>query len=110
MLQIEMELKPVPNSNQCWKVPVIKTSALNSEGIRILKQTIQQHQDWLCASGEWQNRAQARLRDLFERLLQENLFRKWQENLPGFEKDQLLAAIQSQKISPYRAVRQILSD
>lgn len=110
MLQIEMGLKPLPNSNQCWKVPVIKTSALNSEGIPILKQTIQQHQDWLRASGEWQNRAQARMRDLFERLLQENFFRKWQENLPEFEKDQLLAAIQSQKISPYRAVRQILSD
>jgi len=110
MLQINLELKPPRNSNQCWKVPVLKTSALNSEGIQFLKQTIHQHQDWLRASGEWQNRNQVRMKALFERLLHEKLYRKWHDNLPKFQKDQLLAAIQSQKISPYQAIRQILPD
>ena len=110
MLQINLELKPPRNSNQCWKVPVLKTSALNSEGIQLLKQTIHQHQDWLRASGEWQNRNQVRMKALFERLLHEKLYRKWHDNLPEFQKDQLLAAIQSQKISPYQAIRQILPD
>jgi len=110
MLQINLELEPPRNSNQCWKVPVLKTSALNSEGIQFLKQTIHQHQDWLRASGEWQNRNQVRMKALFERLLHEKLYRKWHDNLPKFQKDQLLAAIQSQKISPYQAIRQILPD
>ena len=106
MLEIGAEsAAPNRTERETWKVPVLKTSALNDEGIDVLAAAIRQHRAYLEKSGEWQRRAQTRLDDLFERLLHEKLFAEWKRNIDNREYEQILGEVHSRKISPYQALR-----
>ncbi len=90
-----------------WKVPVLKTSALNDEGIGGLVETIQQHRTYLQNSGEWQRRSQARLDDLFERRLRERLYNRWQGQIDPHEYRQVLNALHERKLAPFQALERL---
>ncbi len=106
MLEIGAEsAAPNRTERETWKVPVLKTSALNDEGIDELAAVIRQHKAYLENSGEWQRRAQTRLDDLFDRLLREKLFAEWKRNIENREYEQILGEVHSRNISPYQALR-----
>lgn len=90
-----------------WKVPVLKTSALNDEGTGELVETIQQHRAYLQNSGEWQKRSQARLDDLFERRLRERLYARWQGQIDPHEYRQVLNALHERKLAPFQALERL---
>ncbi len=90
-----------------WKVPVVKTSALNGEGIDELAESVRRHQAYLHSSGEWESRGQARLDDLFERLLRERLFATWQHKMNEHDYQEILGAIHERKLSPYQAISKL---
>lgn len=93
--------------NAHWQVPVIKTSALNGSGIDELTQAIQQHRAYLHTSGEWEKRGQARLIDMFERLLREKLLANWLQKQEAGKYSEIIRKIQQRKISPHQAVKTI---
>ena len=90
-----------------WKVPVVKTSALNGEGIDELAESVRRHLAYLHSSGEWESRGQGRLDDLFERLLRECLFATWQHKMNEHDYQEILGAIHERKLSPYRALSKL---
>jgi LAO/AO transport system kinase len=95
--------------DRVWKVPVLKTSALNNEGIDELAAAIQRHYAFLQSSGEWQIRSQARLDDLFERLLRDKLFDNWRQNIQENQYREILTQIHERKFSPYQALNKLFS-
>jgi LAO/AO transport system kinase len=106
MLEIGADLA---GSRTGWEVPVIKTSALNNEGIDMLAVMLEKHLSFLRESAEWERRSQTRLLDLFNRLLREKLFLDWtrDQKKNGFE--QALMDIRERKISPNQAVNRLFS-
>ena len=110
MLEIGAELKAeAENENNNWKVPVCLTSALNRTGIPELAETISAHRAWLRESGEWQRRADARLEDLFNRLLRERLYADWQRSQPQANLSAALEALRKHETSPYSLVERLFS-
>jgi len=110
MLEIGAELKAeAENKNNNWKVPVCLTSALNRKGISDLAAAISQHLAWLQDSGEWQRRADARLEDLFNRLLRERLFAEWQHGQPQANLPEALQDLRKRESSPYSLIDRLFS-
>ena len=110
MLEIGAELKAeAEKEKDIWKVPVCPTSALNRAGIAELAKTISQHRAWLRESGVWEQRAQTRLEDLFNRLLRERLYQEWQHSQPQANINDLLQALRRHETSPYRLIERLFS-
>ena len=110
MLEIGAELKSESAQEQNpWKVPVCLTSALNREGIAALAETIAAHRTWLRESGIWEQRAQARLEDLFNRLLRERLLAEWQHSQPQANLSGALQALRKRESSPYSLIERLFS-
>lgn len=108
MLEIGAELKAEAEKEaHPWKVPVCLTSALNRAGIAELAETIGQHRAWLRESGEWQRRADARLEDLFNRLLRERLYAEWQRSQPRADLSEALEDLRARKSSPYSLIERL---
>jgi LAO/AO transport system kinase len=110
MLEIGAELKPASALlENTWKAPVCLTSALNREGIAALSETIAAHRAWLRESGVWEQRAQARLEDLFNRLLRERLLAEWQRSQPQANLTDALQALHKRESSPYNLIERLFS-
>lgn len=109
MLEMGEELRIAngDDSGQTWKVPLVKTSALNGEGIPDLSAAIHAHKEFLKASGEWSGRERQRALELFERLLRDKLYTNWHEKSGSQAYKQTLEAIAERKISPREAIRQL---
>jgi LAO/AO transport system kinase len=110
MLEIGEESKTADPAalNSYWKVPVLQTSALDNEGVDGLIAVIRQHKDYLEISGEWEKREQARLDDLFERLLRERLFVDWRQKLKENQYQEILGKIHTHVLSPHQALNTLL--
>jgi LAO/AO transport system kinase len=74
-----------------------------------LAETISAHRAWLRESGEWQRRADARLEDLFNRLLRERLYADWQRSQPQANLSAALEALRKHETSPYSLVERLFS-
>jgi LAO/AO transport system kinase len=109
MLEIGLESasRAKTTAGPTWSVPVLKTSALNNEGIGELADTIRMHCAFLHESGAWEERNQARLMDLFNRLLRERLFSDWLNALPEESLADVIQKIQTRKLSPHQALNQL---
>jgi len=109
MLEIgaESRASSPQDQNSKWKVPVLKTSALNDEGTDRLVESIYRHRDFLQSCGEWEKRGRARLDDMFERLLRERLFANWQTDAKRDRSQEILDALHARTISPYQAVSKL---
>ncbi len=96
------------NLHSRWQVPVIKTSALNGDGIDELAAAVDAHHAFLRDSGEWITRSTARLKDLLERLVRDALYDAWND-LPNQEKmGKILRLVADRERLPYQAVRDLL--
>lgn len=106
MLEIGAELAGQSKSDDQdnWKVPLVKTSALNDEGIDVLAEVVWRHHVFLNSSNVWNERDQRRLKDLFDRLLREKLLENWHQMNKKDSLEKILSAIYSRKTSPYQAL------
>jgi LAO/AO transport system kinase len=109
MLEIGAELAGLSKQTdrKNWQMPLIKTSALNNEGIDVLAEAIWRHHDHLHESGAWETRDKNRLRDLFDRLLRERLMADWRQENQKENIDAVLGAVYSRKLSPYQALEEL---
>lgn len=110
MLAIGEELRVASDDEKSqWKVPVLRTSALEGEGVNELADSIRAHREYLDESGEWERRDQARATDLFERLLREKLFADWNGKVDRKAYEQALGFVLSRKSSPRQALKLLFS-
>lgn len=104
----ELHAQSDKNLHSRWQVPVIKTSALNGDGVDELAAAVNAHRVYLQNSGEWKIRSTARLKDLLERLVRESLYDDWNDPANQEKMQEILGLVADHKRSPYQAVRDFL--
>jgi len=107
MLSLGEELKG-KHPGTHWEVPLVKTSAVDCEGIAALVEHIQSHHDYLQDSGEWAKSDQQRMRKQVNHLLRETLFVSWQEHYDHKAYNDLMVQVLQHQISPHQAAQLLL--
>jgi len=104
----EIHTRSNDNSRSSWHVPVIKTSALNGDGVDELAAAVNAHRAFLWESGEWKVRSEKRLKDLLERLVRDSLYDSWNDPSNQVKMGKILRLVADHQRSPYQAVRDLL--
>jgi len=110
MLAVGEELRAQSNdiSRTNWQVPVIKTSALNGDGIDKLAAAVNAHRVFLQESGEWKTRSTTRLKDTLEHLVRDSLYDAWNCPTNQVKMEEILRLVADHKCSPFQSVRDLL--
>ena len=104
----ELHTQSDRNLHNRWQVPVIKTSALNGDGVDELAAAVHAHRAFLRESGEWKTRSTARLKDLLERLVRDSLYMSWDDPANRMKMEKILRLVADHQRSPYQAARDLL--
>jgi len=96
-------------SESIWVPPILRTVALEGQGIPELVDVIASHRAHLERTGGWEQRERWRLQTELDILLQNRLMDGFRSRLSPGAIEQALAAVQSRKISPFQAVEKLIS-
>ncbi|MDD2521779.1 MAG: methylmalonyl Co-A mutase-associated GTPase MeaB [Anaerolineaceae bacterium] len=107
----------LPNSKPCdedeqqslWTPPVMKTVARESEGIETLVAEILKHQKFLKETGRWQLKEAWTLREIVRKRIEGSLVRDFFNQLPEGLLDETMGDVIARKVSPARAVENLLT-
>jgi len=92
-----------------WRPRLIKTNALQGEGIPDLVQAIADHRQYLEASQELQRRDWVRVMHELEQTLYQALMKRLLDGIDPAHLTNLLARVVAREIDPYAAVRQLIA-
>jgi len=104
----ELRAQSDDNLHTNWQVPVIKTSALNGDGIDDLAAVVNAHRTFLQEGGEWKIRSTARLRALLECLVRDSLYDAWNVPANQVKMQKILWLVANHTCSPFQSVRDLL--
>jgi LAO/AO transport system kinase len=107
-LRLMLRMKPGTDAG-AWPTPVLQTIATDGTGLAELRQTVEDHQQWLRATGELARRARtgagARLRAITGDLL----LRRFRNSIEGPDFDRLVDDVVNLRLDPYTAAAEIVS-
>ena len=92
-----------------WQVPLVKTSAIDCDGVDELAAHIRAHYQFLHQSGAWDKCDLMRLSKRVNHLLRESLFADWQNQLDQQSYNDLMVQVMHHQISPHQAVQKLLN-
>jgi LAO/AO transport system kinase len=92
-----------------WIPPINKTVATEGKGIAEVAESIAKHASHLRQTGDWGARDRARLGSEMETLLREALMDRFFENIQPEKYEETLEQVANRNISPYDAVKSLLS-
>ena len=93
-----------------WRPHVLQTIATQSSGIDILLDEINRHRAYLTAHHLREQMDNQRMITEFNGLMKDQLYNSWLDKTPKNQIDAMLGEIKKRKISPHRAVKQMLGD
>lgn len=93
-----------------WETPIIKTSALEGEGIADLMEAILAHREDLRATGRWDERLARHARAEIEVWLEHHFQALLQEQLPTERITSAVEAVSRRQQDPVSAARELLAD
>ncbi|MCE5208022.1 MAG: methylmalonyl Co-A mutase-associated GTPase MeaB [Chloroflexi bacterium] len=93
-----------------WRPQVLQTIATQSSGIDILLDEINRHRAYLTAHHLREQMDNQRMITEFNCLMKDQLYNSWLDKTPKNQIDAMLGEIEKRKISPHRAVKQMLGD
>ncbi len=105
---LEMNLNLKPRVENDWRPPVLKTVALNGEGIADVADWIDKHRAFLHAHDLLVTRNQARMRAELERVVQRELMRRLRYGVNGVNVETLVAQIAARELDVYTAAEQLI--
>jgi LAO/AO transport system kinase len=91
-----------------WRTPVIKTSALENQGIEELIDAIKKHRAWALGSGEAHKRNLEAMRSEVQTLLREKVLRNLAARLSLEKVDEVVLRVVDKTLDPYAAVDELL--
>lgn len=91
-----------------WQTPILKTVAIEGEGIAELGGAIAEHVGFLKDSGQYAQREKARLQSELDVLLQETLVSRWRSQVTEDAYRRVLDQLVQRRLSPYQAVSVLL--
>jgi LAO/AO transport system kinase len=92
-----------------WMPPILRTVAIDGQGVPELAEAIASHYQHLTTTGELRQRERSRLRSELDNLLRETLISRWRETVSQEAYDQALFDLVGRKFSPRQAVDLLLS-
>ncbi len=93
-----------------WKPPVVKTVAVEDQGVDTLVQAIEEHRRFLESSGTLVEKRLRRAREETLQMIHGELYRRLLSRLSSDgQLDSLVEEIASKKRSPYRTMREVVS-
>ncbi len=92
-----------------WVPPVVKTVAIDNQGMDTLAQAIARHRAHLEETGEWQVRDRVRLQTELENMLREALMQRWRSHVAEETYRRILEAVFTRRLAPTDAVAQLLA-
>jgi LAO/AO transport system kinase len=93
-----------------WRPSVLRTSALNGEGVAEVVAAIAKHRAWAQESGELDRRRRDAARAEVESLLRETLVRRLEARLGDARVAEAVERVAGREIDPYAAVEQLLRE
>ncbi|HLW01350.1 MAG TPA: methylmalonyl Co-A mutase-associated GTPase MeaB [Ktedonobacterales bacterium] len=90
-----------PKSPDVWRVPILKTSATQGEGIAELVDALFQHRAFLSESGQLTQRNQRQVRSEVLALLQQALAQRLKQEVTDEEWQRLIDAVVARQTNPY---------
>ncbi|HEY7347284.1 MAG TPA: methylmalonyl Co-A mutase-associated GTPase MeaB [Ktedonobacterales bacterium] len=90
-----------PKSPDVWRVPILKTSATQGEGIAELVDALFRHRAFLNESGQLAQRNQRQVRSEVQALLQHALARRLRQEIADEEWRRLIADVVERRANPY---------
>ena len=110
--RLQIELNAMLDLNQehmDWRPPIKRTVASQSEGIRELVDTLEEHISYAAQSGELEKRRTQRTKDELLALLHEHVSRRILKNLESSGQfESLVASVERREQDPYGVVANIL--
>ena len=97
-------------SNKGWVPPILKTVAINDQGISEVVESLLQHRIYLNETGLWTRREKERLHNEVNHLLQKRLMERWRKQVPHQQYDAVLNKVYERLISPREAIDSLLID
>jgi LAO/AO transport system kinase len=91
-----------------WRTPVIKTSAVENQGIDELIEAIKKHRAWAIASGEAHKRNVDAMRSEVQTLLRDKVLRDLAARLSLQSVDDVVLRVVDKTLDPYAAVDELL--
>ena len=101
---------PEEAATAAWEVPIIKTSALEGEGISALMEAILAHRENLQASGRWDERLARHARAEIEVWLEHHFQALLHDYLPAERITAAVEAVSRRQQDPVSAARALLAD
>ncbi len=93
-----------------WQPPIYKTSALRGEGIEAVVQAIDRHLAYLQESQTLYRREKARVERELDHIIQQELTRRFLDQVQKARLDGLIECVTCRKMDPYTAVEELLEN
>lgn len=108
-LAMLLSLDPMRRSHEPsrWRIPIVRTSAINNEGIEQLADTLRKHRDYLIESGMLTERAARQVRGEVEALILHAVINALQAKTSEAEWQQLVEEITSRERDPYSVASEL---
>ncbi|MCZ7553995.1 MAG: hypothetical protein B6D39_10690 [Anaerolineae bacterium UTCFX2] len=111
---IEAESPPSNPANsseaELWVTPVVKTIAVEGQGVSELRSTIELHRRFLAMTGEREQRERRRLHAEVDLLLRDTLLKRWMAGISDGQYEQILDLLVRRELSPWRAVQLLIEN
>ncbi|MBC7262946.1 MAG: methylmalonyl Co-A mutase-associated GTPase MeaB [Chloroflexi bacterium] len=92
-----------------WRPPIVKTIAVQGEGIEELVEVIERHRAYLHDSGEFMRRERQRIAAEFNHALRANLIESFLQRVPERALSEMLDRIIARQVDEYTAVEELLA-
>lgn len=92
-----------------WRPPIVKTIAVQGEGIEELVEVIERHRAYLHDSGEYMRRERRRIATEFNHALRANLIESFLQRVPDSVLSEVLDRIIARQVDEYTAVEELLA-
>jgi LAO/AO transport system kinase len=93
-----------------WVVEVLKTVAINGQGVAELREQIEAHWTWLHDSGAIVARERIRIAHVLENIIRAELNRRIVASMPADGIDDTVEAVRRREIDPYQAADALLAE
>ena len=100
---------PGAQPDRSWLPPIVKTVAVRGEGVAPLADWIEQHGEYLSATGQLARREEARAANALDHILRDRLLAELTRRLPPGHLREIAGGIARRERDPYSAVDELLA-
>ena len=108
LMRVEMPPDMTDEENR-WQVVVMKTVAVDGNGVTELRERIEAHRRWLEDSGELAVREQLRIANTLENIVRAELNRRILQAMPATKLDEIVESVRRRETDPYTASGSLLA-